>query len=86
MMIDDFLFEPCGYSMNGVTKNGCYMTIHITQNLIFRMLVLRQTFLPALIEKLSRKYWIHLILENSPLLFSPIRHHLQKTRQKSCYS
>ncbi|XP_008196912.1 S-adenosylmethionine decarboxylase proenzyme isoform X1 [Tribolium castaneum] len=37
MIIDDFLFEPCGYSMNGVTKNitaemsdGCYMTIHIT--------------------------------------------------------
>ncbi|XP_060521205.1 S-adenosylmethionine decarboxylase proenzyme isoform X2 [Cylas formicarius] len=36
MLIDDFLFEPCGYSMNGVTKNcyetseGCYMTIHIT--------------------------------------------------------
>ncbi|XP_076275242.1 S-adenosylmethionine decarboxylase isoform X2 [Rhynchophorus ferrugineus] len=30
MVIDDFLFEPCGYSMNGVTKNGSYMTIHIT--------------------------------------------------------
>lgn len=30
MIIDDFLFNPCGYSMNGVTKNGCYMTIHIT--------------------------------------------------------
>ncbi|XP_050294482.1 S-adenosylmethionine decarboxylase proenzyme isoform X2 [Anthonomus grandis grandis] len=30
MTIDDFLFEPCGYSMNGVSKNGCYMTIHIT--------------------------------------------------------
>ncbi|KAL1495024.1 hypothetical protein ABEB36_010511 [Hypothenemus hampei] len=30
MIIDDFLFEPCGYSMNGVSKNGCYMTIHIT--------------------------------------------------------
>ncbi|CAH1108250.1 unnamed protein product [Psylliodes chrysocephalus] len=37
MIIDDFLFDPCGYSMNGVTKNicsdledGCYMTIHIT--------------------------------------------------------
>ncbi|GBP56477.1 S-adenosylmethionine decarboxylase proenzyme [Eumeta japonica] len=30
MKIDDFLFDPCGYSMNGVTKDGCYMTIHIT--------------------------------------------------------
>uniref|UniRef100_A0A336LU59 S-adenosylmethionine decarboxylase proenzyme n=1 Tax=Culicoides sonorensis TaxID=179676 RepID=A0A336LU59_CULSO len=37
MAIDDFLFDPCGYSMNGVLKNcgkgysnGCYMTIHIT--------------------------------------------------------
>ncbi|XP_029168960.1 S-adenosylmethionine decarboxylase proenzyme isoform X1 [Nylanderia fulva] len=30
MIIDDFLFEPCGYSMNGVSKNGSYMTIHIT--------------------------------------------------------
>ncbi|XP_015523420.2 S-adenosylmethionine decarboxylase proenzyme isoform X2 [Neodiprion pinetum] len=30
MVIDDFLFEPCGYSMNGVMKSGCYMTIHIT--------------------------------------------------------
>ncbi|KAL7301694.1 hypothetical protein TKK_0005694 [Trichogramma kaykai] len=30
MLIDDFLFEPCGYSMNGVSKNGSYMTIHIT--------------------------------------------------------
>ncbi|KAJ9578565.1 hypothetical protein L9F63_005215 [Diploptera punctata] len=30
MMIDDFLFEPCGYSMNGISKNGCYMTIHVT--------------------------------------------------------
>ncbi|XP_015190918.1 PREDICTED: S-adenosylmethionine decarboxylase proenzyme isoform X2 [Polistes dominula] len=30
MTIDDFLFEPCGYSMNGISKNGNYMTIHIT--------------------------------------------------------
>ncbi|XP_057374410.1 S-adenosylmethionine decarboxylase proenzyme-like isoform X1 [Daphnia carinata] len=28
--IDDYLFDPCGYSMNGVLKNGEYMTIHIT--------------------------------------------------------
>lgn len=30
MVIDDFLFEPCGYSMNGISKSGSYMTIHIT--------------------------------------------------------
>ncbi|XP_055639090.1 S-adenosylmethionine decarboxylase proenzyme isoform X1 [Toxorhynchites rutilus septentrionalis] len=37
MVIDDYLFDPCGYSMNGVAKccgkkhkEGCYMTIHIT--------------------------------------------------------
>ncbi|XP_055639091.1 S-adenosylmethionine decarboxylase proenzyme isoform X2 [Toxorhynchites rutilus septentrionalis] len=30
MVIDDYLFDPCGYSMNGVAKCGCYMTIHIT--------------------------------------------------------
>ncbi|MCL4121651.1 UNVERIFIED_CONTAM: hypothetical protein GTU68_037804 [Idotea baltica] len=32
MIIDDFQFDPCGYSMNGVSRNvpGGYMTIHIT--------------------------------------------------------
>merc|ERR1711936_1434414 len=37
MKIDDYLFDPCGYSMNGVLQNehedsglGEYMTIHIT--------------------------------------------------------
>ncbi|XP_025425868.1 S-adenosylmethionine decarboxylase proenzyme isoform X2 [Sipha flava] len=30
MKIDDFLFDPCGYSMNGIEKEGHYMTIHIT--------------------------------------------------------
>ncbi|XP_075156067.1 S-adenosylmethionine decarboxylase [Haematobia irritans] len=30
MVIDDFLFEPCGYSMNGINSRGEYMTIHIT--------------------------------------------------------
>ncbi|RWS04507.1 S-adenosylmethionine decarboxylase proenzyme-like protein [Dinothrombium tinctorium] len=28
--IDDFLFKPCGYSMNGIMKGGYYMTIHVT--------------------------------------------------------
>ncbi|KAK1132142.1 hypothetical protein K0M31_016273 [Melipona bicolor] len=26
MIIDDFLFEPCGYSMNGVSKNVSILT------------------------------------------------------------
>lgn len=30
MIIDDFLFDPCGYSMNGINEQGEYMTIHIT--------------------------------------------------------
>ncbi|KAK9708958.1 Adenosylmethionine decarboxylase [Popillia japonica] len=37
MVIDDYLFEPCGYSMNGIMKtnhpdqsSGYYVTIHIT--------------------------------------------------------
>ena len=28
--IDDFLFEPCGYSMNGLEDDGVASTIHIT--------------------------------------------------------
>lgn len=27
--IDDYVFEPCGYSMNGILEGG-FMTIHIT--------------------------------------------------------
>jgi S-adenosylmethionine decarboxylase len=29
-VLDAFLFEPCGYSMNGILPNGGYFTIHIT--------------------------------------------------------
>lgn len=29
-VIDDYLFDPCGYSMNGILPDGCYITIHIT--------------------------------------------------------
>lgn len=30
LAIDDFLFDPCGYSMNGLMPDGRYATIHIT--------------------------------------------------------
>nr|XP_032834179.1 S-adenosylmethionine decarboxylase proenzyme [Petromyzon marinus] len=29
-IIDEVLFDPCGYSMNGLTDNGVYWTIHVT--------------------------------------------------------
>ena len=29
-LIDDYLFDPCGYSMNGLMRGGYYVTIHIT--------------------------------------------------------
>jgi len=29
-LLDSFLFEPCGYSMNGILSNGGYFTIHVT--------------------------------------------------------
>lgn len=28
-LIDDYLFDPCGYSMNGLDNSGFY-TIHVT--------------------------------------------------------
>lgn len=30
MQVDDFLFDPCGYSMNGFLRSGHYVTIHVT--------------------------------------------------------
>jgi len=31
IIIDDFMFDPCGYSCNGYTKKGCnYFTVHVT--------------------------------------------------------
>ncbi|KAG9510876.1 S-adenosylmethionine decarboxylase proenzyme [Fragariocoptes setiger] len=35
MVIDDYLFTPCGYSMNGYIKSGHYVTIHITPEVDF---------------------------------------------------
>ena len=29
-LIDDYLFEPCGYSMNGLDASGGFYTIHVT--------------------------------------------------------
>ncbi|KAH9525200.1 AMP deaminase [Bulinus truncatus] len=30
IQIDDYLFDPCGYSMNGLLPGGYYITIHVT--------------------------------------------------------
>jgi S-adenosylmethionine decarboxylase len=30
VVVHDHLFDPCGYSMNGVASKNCYWTIHIT--------------------------------------------------------
>lgn len=35
MQIDDFLFNPCGYSMNGFLRTGHYLTIHVTPEVDF---------------------------------------------------
>lgn len=29
-IVDDFLFDPCGYSLNGLVGNGHFYTIHVT--------------------------------------------------------
>lgn len=46
--IDDFLFEPCGYSMNGVLDDG-YFTIHITPQAEFSY-VSFETDIPLVIK------------------------------------
>lgn len=35
MQVDDFLFNPCGYSMNGFLRSGHYVTIHVTPEVDF---------------------------------------------------
>lgn len=35
MLVDDFLFSPCGYSMNGFLRSGHYVTIHVTPEMEF---------------------------------------------------
>lgn len=35
LQVDDYLFSPCGYSMNGFLRSGHYATIHVTPELEF---------------------------------------------------
>ncbi|XP_055355233.1 S-adenosylmethionine decarboxylase proenzyme-like [Paramacrobiotus metropolitanus] len=35
LKMDDFLFDPCGYSMNGLLPSGHYVTIHVTPQSAF---------------------------------------------------
>ncbi|XP_043591814.1 S-adenosylmethionine decarboxylase proenzyme [Bombus pyrosoma] len=55
MIIDDFLFEPCGYSMNGVSKNGNYMTIHITPEPEFSYVSFESNIPEASYEEIIRR-------------------------------
>ncbi|XP_076663158.1 S-adenosylmethionine decarboxylase [Andrena cerasifolii] len=55
MIIDDFLFEPCGYSMNGVSKSGNYMTIHITPESEFSYVSFESNIPEASYEEIIRR-------------------------------
>ncbi|XP_043278726.1 S-adenosylmethionine decarboxylase proenzyme [Venturia canescens] len=55
MVIDDFLFEPCGYSMNGVSKSGSYMTIHITPEPEFSYVSFESNIPEASYEEVIRR-------------------------------
>ncbi|XP_031370673.1 S-adenosylmethionine decarboxylase proenzyme [Apis dorsata] len=55
MIIDDFLFEPCGYSMNGVSKKGNYMTIHITPEPEFSYVSFESNIPEASYEEIIRR-------------------------------
>ncbi|XP_014602093.1 PREDICTED: S-adenosylmethionine decarboxylase proenzyme [Polistes canadensis] len=55
MTIDDFLFEPCGYSMNGISKNGNYMTIHITPEPEFSYVSFESNIPEASYDEITRR-------------------------------
>lgn len=40
MVIDDYAFEPCGYSMNGISKHGVSKEFTIISNVITIILLL----------------------------------------------
>ena len=61
MAMDDFLFDPCGYSMNGLTKTGgYYMTIHVTPEPDFSYVSFETNYpaacLPDLVARVVRTF------------------------------
>lgn len=60
MQVDDFLFEPCGYSMNGFLRGGHYVTIHVTPEADFSYVSFEtnvpQTSYMELINKILRLF------------------------------
>lgn len=65
--IDDFVFEPCGYSMNGCDGKG-FSTIHVTPEEGFSYASLELTGYPAkgvdpsaLVSKVTLDYLLELI-------------------------
>jgi S-adenosylmethionine decarboxylase len=52
-LICHFVFDPCGYSMNGIIDGDRYSTIHVTLRMVIVMLALNAWGLSTMITMIS---------------------------------